>query len=103
MLSSPQSVRVLLEGVPVISSYPLTSIATASYRLLPEITLTQPVTGKKAVKLAKCFSSGVIEVSEEDGEYQYQEHLLGPSILCYLIRYTIVWCMACSCCDVMDR
>lgn len=68
MLNSPQSVCVLLEVSLSLSSYPSTSIATASYRLLPEITLTQPVTGKKAVKLAKCFSNGVIEVSEEEGE-----------------------------------
>ena len=27
------------------------------------------MTGKKAVKLAKCFSSGVIEVDEEEGEH----------------------------------
>lgn len=43
--------------------------ATASYRLLPEITLTKPVRGEKAKKLAKCFSKGVIKVvREEDGD-----------------------------------
>lgn len=42
-------------------------VATASYRLLPEITLTKPVTGEKADRLAKCFSEGVIQVIEENG------------------------------------
>ena len=47
----------------------LLSPATASYRLLPEITLTRPVTGSQAKRLAKCFSKGVIRVVEgEDGE-----------------------------------
>ena len=45
------------------------SLATASYRLLPEITLTKPVRGDKAKKLAKCFSKGVVKVVRgEDGE-----------------------------------
>lgn len=43
-------------------------VATASYRLLPEITLTKPVTGDKADRLAKCFSEGVIRVVEENGK-----------------------------------
>ena len=51
---------------PVIKSNSSLPPATASYRLLPEITLTKPVRGKKAGKLAKCFSSGVIEVVEDD-------------------------------------
>ena len=51
---------------------PFLSPATASYSLLPEITLTRPVTGSQAKKLAKCFSKGVIRVVEgEDGEYMY--------------------------------
>ena len=45
------------------------AIATASYRLLPEITLTKSVRGEKAKRLAKCFSKGVIKVVKgEDGE-----------------------------------
>ena len=52
----------------------LLSLATASYRLLPEITLTQPVTGPQAKKLAKCFPKGVIRVVEgEDGECVREE------------------------------
>ncbi|XP_033635458.1 DNA-directed RNA polymerases I and III subunit RPAC1-like [Asterias rubens] len=42
-------------------------VATASYRLLPEVILTQPVEGDRADKLAACFSPGVIEVREVDG------------------------------------
>ncbi|CAK8673916.1 unnamed protein product [Clavelina lepadiformis] len=43
-------------------------VATASYRLLPEITILKPVYGKQAVKLQSCFSPGVIDVVEnEDG------------------------------------
>ena len=41
--------------------------ATASYRLLPEITLTKPVVGPAAEKLASCFSKGVIRVQDISG------------------------------------
>ncbi|KAM3852656.1 DNA-directed RNA polymerases I and III subunit RPAC1 isoform 2-T2 [Vipera latastei] len=43
-------------------------VATASYRLLPEITLLQPVEGEAAERLKKCFSSGVIEIEEIRGK-----------------------------------
>lgn len=36
-------------------------VATASYRLLPEITLLEPITGESAELLKSCFSPGVIE------------------------------------------
>lgn len=42
-------------------------VATASYRLLPEITL-QEVEGEKAERLKNCFSRGVIELEERDGK-----------------------------------
>ncbi|XP_072031344.1 DNA-directed RNA polymerases I and III subunit RPAC1-like [Amphiura filiformis] len=42
-------------------------VATASYRLLPELTLTKPVEGELAERLAKCFPQGVIEVKEVNG------------------------------------
>ncbi|XP_077999650.1 DNA-directed RNA polymerases I and III subunit RPAC1-like [Glandiceps talaboti] len=45
-------------------------VATASYRLLPDITLTEPVKGERAERLAKCFSPGVIELKEVNGETQ---------------------------------
>ncbi|XP_067012451.1 DNA-directed RNA polymerases I and III subunit RPAC1 [Anabrus simplex] len=39
-------------------------VATAFYRLLPEITLTREVEGEQAEKLQKCFSPGVIGLEE---------------------------------------
>ncbi|OWK13057.1 POLR1C [Cervus elaphus hippelaphus] len=43
-------------------------VATASYRLLPDITLLEPVEGEAAVELSRCFSPGVIEVQEIQGK-----------------------------------
>ncbi|KAJ3411821.1 DNA-directed RNA polymerases I and III subunit RPAC1 [Chytridiales sp. JEL 0842] len=37
-------------------------VATASYRLLPEITILSPITGPHATKFRDCFSKGVVEV-----------------------------------------
>uniref|UniRef100_A0A8C9WFJ2 RNA polymerase I and III subunit C n=1 Tax=Scleropages formosus TaxID=113540 RepID=A0A8C9WFJ2_SCLFO len=42
-------------------------VATASYRLLPEITLLQPVKGEMAERLKRCFSPGVIELESIEG------------------------------------
>lgn len=42
-------------------------VATASYRLLPDIQLTKRVTGEHAHRLQKCFNKGVIEVVNEEG------------------------------------
>lgn len=43
--------------------------ATASYRLLPEITLLRDVMDEQAERLQGCFSKGVIELDEtEDGK-----------------------------------
>ncbi|XP_014667921.1 PREDICTED: DNA-directed RNA polymerases I and III subunit RPAC1-like [Priapulus caudatus] len=42
-------------------------VATASYRLLPEIKLVKTVEGDLAELLQTCFSSGVIEVEESNG------------------------------------
>ena len=39
-------------------------VATATYRLMPEIQLLEPVRGALAEKLKECFSPGVIEVEE---------------------------------------
>lgn len=41
--------------------------ATASYRLLPEITITKPCEDNLADKLVLCFSEGVIKVENEHG------------------------------------
>lgn len=47
------------------------SLATASYRLMPEIILKEPVTGKQAKKLAKCFPEGVIGIKEIKGNFPH--------------------------------
>ncbi|KAL3872987.1 hypothetical protein ACJMK2_036152 [Sinanodonta woodiana] len=50
-------------------------VATASYRLLPEITLTRPIEGELAKKLQRCFSPGVIEIDSKNGkEYARVAH-----------------------------
>lgn len=41
-------------------------VATASYRLLPEITLTREVCGEEAERLVECFTPGVMELVEND-------------------------------------
>ncbi|PIO23006.1 hypothetical protein AB205_0099900 [Aquarana catesbeiana] len=43
-------------------------VATASYRLLPEITLLHPIEGEMAERLQKCFSPGVIAVDDVNGK-----------------------------------
>ena len=56
-------------------------VATASYRLLPSITITKPILGDDARKFARCFPRGVIgldEVSAEESEMEgsgYDGHL----------------------------
>ncbi|NP_001085237.1 RNA polymerase I and III subunit C L homeolog [Xenopus laevis] len=43
-------------------------VATASYRLLPEVTLLSSIEGELADKLQGCFSPGVISVDEVNGK-----------------------------------
>ncbi|XP_077138031.1 DNA-directed RNA polymerases I and III subunit RPAC1 isoform X2 [Ranitomeya variabilis] len=43
-------------------------VATASYRLLPEISLLRPVEGELADRLQRCFSPGVIAVDTVKGK-----------------------------------
>jgi len=44
-------------------------VATASYRLLPDIIITKPILGKDAEKFQKCFPEGVVEVfTNKNGE-----------------------------------
>lgn len=44
-------------------------VATASYRLLPEITILKPIKGDDAIKFQKCFAEGVVAlVKDDDGE-----------------------------------
>ena len=42
-------------------------LATASYRLLPEITIVKPCEEELAEKLAACFPEGVITVEKKKG------------------------------------
>ncbi len=48
-------------------------VATASYRLLPTITLTKPILGKDAAKFARCFPKGVIELEDVTAEEASRE------------------------------
>jgi DNA-directed RNA polymerase I and III subunit RPAC1 len=41
-------------------------VATAGYRLLPQITIKEPIRGKAAERFQKCFPKGVVEII--DGE-----------------------------------
>ena len=50
------------------------STATASYRLLPEITITKPCEDELADKLAECFSEGVIDVENNNGMPHAKRH-----------------------------
>ena len=61
--------RVLVCDIIIVTCCLLTLYytATASYRLLPDITLTKHVTGKSAHRLKKCFPEGVIEIRTEEG------------------------------------
>jgi len=43
-------------------------VATASYRLLPSITIKQPIVGADAKKFARCFPRGVIGLEDDDDE-----------------------------------
>lgn len=43
-------------------------VATAFYRMMPDIKLVKEVTGEAAYKLQSCFSPGVISVKEEGGK-----------------------------------
>lgn len=46
-------------------------VATASYRLLPDIKITQPILGSDAKKFQRCFPRGVIElVKDSDSDEQ---------------------------------
>lgn len=41
-------------------------VATASYRLLPHINITQPIKGELAEKFQKCFPQGVIGINDDN-------------------------------------
>lgn len=44
-------------------------VATASYRLMPLIEITKPITGDDAIKFQKCFSPGVIGIDKEGSAF----------------------------------
>ncbi|XP_026743186.1 DNA-directed RNA polymerases I and III subunit RPAC1 [Trichoplusia ni] len=44
-------------------------VATASYRLLPEVTLTKEIKGSEASLLQSCFAPGVINIDSEGKAY----------------------------------
>ena len=46
-------------------------VATASYRLLPEVKLLKPVTGEAAQRLQSCFSEGVIGIKKTKDQEAY--------------------------------
>lgn len=41
-------------------------VATAFYRLLPDIRIVKPVEGEAAYRLQKCFSQGVVSIRTEN-------------------------------------
>lgn len=43
-------------------------VATASYRLMPEINITGDIEGADAVKFQKCFPEGVVEIDQATGK-----------------------------------
>lgn len=45
-------------------------VSVAFYRLLPKITILEPITGDHAHKFASCFPKGVIEVESRSGKFQ---------------------------------
>ncbi|KAF8971177.1 DNA-directed RNA polymerase [Flammula alnicola] len=51
-------------------------VATASYRLLPQIKITKPIPPHLAEKFQKCFSSGVIKIDQQTNEVSVDEHNL---------------------------
>lgn len=66
-----------------------TPVATASYRLLPTITITKPILGADAEKFAKCFPEGVIglekvtasEAAQPGSGYEGHEGEIKPVVL----------------------
>ncbi|CAG8583734.1 16920_t:CDS:2 [Funneliformis mosseae] len=57
-------------------------VATASYRLMPEIILKEEITGDLAIKFASCFTPGVVEVKDEnvDGKTIEVAKVVNPRI-----------------------
>ncbi|XP_075605060.1 DNA-directed RNA polymerases I and III subunit RPAC1 isoform X3 [Balearica regulorum gibbericeps] len=70
LLRPGQEIDVLMHCVKGIGKdhAKFSPVATASYRLLPDITLLQPIEDEAAEVLQKCFSPGVIEIQNIKGK-----------------------------------
>ncbi|KAI1240722.1 hypothetical protein IHE44_0009162, partial [Lamprotornis superbus] len=70
LLRPGQEIDVLMHCVKGIGKdhAKFSPVATASYRLLPDITLLQPIEDEAAETLQKCFSPGVIEIQNINGK-----------------------------------
>nr|XP_047936111.1 DNA-directed RNA polymerases I and III subunit RPAC1 isoform X4 [Anser cygnoides] len=70
LLRPGQEIDVLMHCVKGIGKdhAKFSPVATASYRLLPDITLLQPIEDEAAETLQKCFSPGVIEIQNIKGK-----------------------------------
>lgn len=44
-------------------------VSTASYRLMPVIDITEPITGELAKRFQKCFPSGVVDIDSNGAAY----------------------------------
>ena len=72
-----ESVKNMPNGPQWVKLKNLIYLATASYRLLPEIKILKPITGKDAEKFKNCFPKGVVEViKREDGTKE--AHVVNP-------------------------
>lgn len=52
----------------------MSPLATASYRLLPQIKIKKPIPPNQAEKFQKCFSPGVIKIDPRTQEVSVDEH-----------------------------
>ncbi|CAK7205913.1 DNA-directed RNA polymerase core subunit rpc40 [Sporothrix eucalyptigena] len=55
-------------------------VCTASYRLLPLITITKPIVGADATKFAKCFPEGVIGLEKVTKKMAEQDKAYAPHV-----------------------
>lgn len=53
-------------------------VATASYRLLPQIDIIKPILGADAKKFARCFPKGVIELVKDDASGEQKAVVKDP-------------------------
>jgi len=53
-----------------VKFFDLNFLGPASYRLMPEIILKEPIYDQDAEQLQKCFTQGVIELEEDNNGNQ---------------------------------